>query len=125
MRNVICGRCVKCGREYEATPDLTNCACGGILDIVYDYDYIKTKLTKETLAARNNPTMWRYRELIPVEETTPGTELRVGWSPLYEAPRLAKVLGDRLRAWGASMPVVRATGKPVPWPDEIPSLRSE
>ncbi len=93
MRNVICGRCVKCGREYEATPDLTNCACGGILDIVYDYDYIKTKLTKETLAARNNPTMWRYRELLPVEETTPDTELRVGWSPLYEAPRLAKVLG--------------------------------
>ena len=39
MRNVICGRCVKCGREYEARPDLTNCACGGILDIVYDYDY--------------------------------------------------------------------------------------
>ena len=33
--------------------------------------------------------------------------------------RLAKVLGDRLRAWDASMPIVRATGKPVPWPDEI------
>ncbi len=32
---------------------------------------------------------------------------------------LAKVLGDRLRAWDASMPIVRATGKPVPWPDEI------
>ena len=44
MKNVICGRCVKCGREYEATPDLTNCACGGILDIVYDYDYIKKNL---------------------------------------------------------------------------------
>lgn len=95
MRNVICGRCVKCGREYEATPNLTNCECGGILDIIYDYDYIRTKLTKETLANRRNPTMWRYRELLPVEETTPDTELRVGWSPLYEAPRLAKELGIR------------------------------
>ena len=93
MRNVICGRCVKCGREYEAVPDLTNCECGGILDIIYDYDYIKTVLTKEKLAARRNPTMWRYRELLPVEEDTPDTELRVGWSPLYEAPRLAKLLG--------------------------------
>ena len=93
MRNVICARCVKCGKEYEATPNLTNCECGGILDIVYDYDYIKTKLTKETLANRRNPTMWRYRELLPVEETTPDTELLVGWSPLYEAPRLAKRLG--------------------------------
>ena len=93
MRNVICGRCVKCGREYEAVPNLTNCECGGILDIIYDYDYIKTKLTKEKLAARENRSMWRYRELLPVEEDTPDTPLRVGWSPLYEADRLAKELG--------------------------------
>ncbi len=93
MRNVICARCVKCGKEYEAVPDLTNCVCGGILDVIYDYDYIKARFTKEQLAARKNPTMWRYRELLPVEETTPDTELRVGWSPLYEAPRLAERLG--------------------------------
>ena len=37
--------------------------------------------------------MWRYRELLPVEETTPDTPLRVGWSPLYEEDRLAKLLG--------------------------------
>ena len=49
MRHVLYGRCVRCGRTYEAVPDLVNCACGGILDIVYDYDYIKTVLTKETL----------------------------------------------------------------------------
>ena len=93
MRNVKCARCVKCGREYEAVPDLTSCECGGILDIIYDYDYIKSVLTREKLAARRKPTMWRYRELLPVEETTPDPELRVGWSPLYEAPRLAERLG--------------------------------
>lgn len=32
---------------------------------------------------------------------------------------LAKELGDQLRAWGAPMPVVKATGKLVPMPDEI------
>ena len=93
MRNVKCGRCVKCGREYEAVPNLTNCECGGILDIIYDYDYIKTNLTKGKLAARGDRSMWRYRELLPVEETTPNTPLRVGWSPLYEADRLANELG--------------------------------
>jgi len=92
LKNVKCARCVKCGKEYEATPNLTNCSCGGILDIIYDYDYIKKNLTKETLKSRPN-TMWRYRELLPVEETTPDTPLRVGWSPLYEEPRLAKQLG--------------------------------
>ena len=92
LKNVKCARCVKCGREYEATPNLTTCECGGILDIIYDYDYIKKNLTKETLKSRPH-TMWRYRELLPVEETTPDTPLRVGWSPLYEEPRLAKILG--------------------------------
>ena len=37
--------------------------------------------------------MWRYRELLPVEEDTPPTPLRVGGSPLYEEPRLAEMLG--------------------------------
>ncbi len=92
MKNVIHAKCVKCGRIYEATPNLTNCECGGILDIVYDYDHIKANLTKEKLAARPF-TMWRYRELLPVEESTPDTPLRVGWSPLYEADRLGELLG--------------------------------
>ncbi len=93
MKNVICGRCVKCGKEYEATANLTNCECGGILDIIYDYDYIKSILTKEDLANRDDRSMWRYRELLPIEDTTCNTPLRVGWSPLYEADRLAAELG--------------------------------
>ncbi len=93
MRHVKYGRCVKCGKTYEAVPDLTTCQCGGILDIVYDYDYIKSVFTKETLKARQNFTMWRYRELLPVEDTTPDPPLRVGWSPLYRADRLAQELG--------------------------------
>ena len=69
MKNVLYGKCVKCGKTYAATPDLTTCECGGILDITYDYDYIKTRLTKEKLAARKDLSMWRYRELLPIEET--------------------------------------------------------
>ena len=98
MKHVLCGKCVKCGKEYAATPDLTNCECGGILEITYDYEYIKTRLTKEKLAARPERTMWRYRELLPIEETTEPAPLRVGWSPLYEEPRLAQQLGLK-RLW--------------------------
>ena len=78
---------------YEATPNVTTCDCGGILDIIYDYDYIKANFTKETLKNRQDPTMWRYRELLPVEETAEAPPLRVGGSPLYEEPRLAAQLG--------------------------------
>ena len=93
MKNVICARCVKCGKEYEAVPNLENCSCGGILDVIYDYDYIKTKLTKEILSKRTDYSMWRYREVLPIEEDTENTPLRVGWSPLYDAQRLADLLG--------------------------------
>ncbi len=93
MQHVQCARCVRCGREYEATPDVTTCQCGGILDIVYDYDYIRRTFSKVNLEARRDHTMWRYRELLPVEPETPPTPLRVGWSPLYEEPRLAEQLG--------------------------------
>ena len=51
MKNVKYGKCVRCGKTYEATPDLTNCQCGGILDIVYDYDYIKSVLQGEAVPA--------------------------------------------------------------------------
>ena len=93
MKHVKYGKCVRCGRTYEAAPDLTTCECGGILDITYDYDWIRTRLTKEVLAARTERSMWRYRELLPIEESTSPTPLRVGWSPLYEEPRLAEQLG--------------------------------
>ena len=93
MKNVKYAQCVKCGKTYEATPDLTNCSCGGILDIVYDYDYIKANFTKETLRELRDNSMWRYRPLLPVEEESAPPPLRVGWSPLYRADALAKELG--------------------------------
>ena len=93
MKHVKYGKCVRCGKTCAAVPDLTTCECGGILDIIYDYESIKARLTKEVLANRAERSMWRYRELLPIEEGTVPTPLRVGWSPLYEEPRLAQQLG--------------------------------
>ena len=95
MKNVRCAKCTKCGREYEALPGITTCACGGILDIEYHYDYIKSVFSRERLARCGDYSMWRYRPFLPVEPDSPPTPLRVGWSPLYKADTLAKVLGLR------------------------------
>ena len=92
MNNVLSAKCVRCGKEYPAVPNVTICSCGGILDILYDYDYAKARMTPQALAKRPH-TMWRYREILPVEENTPDTPLRVGWSPLYEEKKLAAQLG--------------------------------
>lgn len=93
MKQVISAVCIVCGTEYEAVPTITTCKkCGGILDIRYDYEYIRSVLTKEKIAARSQD-MWRYRELLPVEEKQTVQKLRTGWSPLYEAPVLAQAVG--------------------------------
>ena len=93
MKYVLGAKCVKCGREYAALPDLTTCACGGILDIQYDYAAIRRDCTPGLLAQNPDYSMWRYRPFLPVEDDTPAPPLRVGWSPLYRANRLAAELG--------------------------------
>lgn len=94
MRNVISAVCIKCGAEIEPKPDITVCPnCGGILDIKYDYKYISSKVTAKKIIDSVDYSMWRYREYLPVEEDTKNTPLRVGWSPFYEVPKLAEMMG--------------------------------
>ena len=93
MKYVLGAKCVKCGKEYEAVPDLTTCSCGGILDIQYDYAALRRDLSREMLAQNPDRSMWRYRPLLPMEETSAPPPLRVGWSPLYKADRLGAELG--------------------------------
>lgn len=94
MRNVISAVCVKCGTEHETVPGLTTCKkCGGILDIKYDYDFIKSSVSPDEMKERKDYTMWRYREFLPIEGTSKVPKLRVGWSPFYKTDRLAEKLG--------------------------------
>lgn len=75
-------------------------ACGqvGTLAVLYDYPALKAQLDRDAL--RSNPvrSMWRYRALLPLQPDSPTPPLRVGDTPLYEAPRLAAALGVT-RAW--------------------------
>jgi len=94
MKNVKYAECIICKNQIEAKPDITTCpSCGGLLDIVYDYDVIKSSVSKEDLTACKAISMWRFRPFLPVEEGTDVLRLRVGGSPLYSVPRLGKLLG--------------------------------
>ena len=95
MKNVTGAKCVKCGKIYPAEPDINPCSCGGILDIEYDYEYIQNSFSKDILPARTERSLFRYRELLPIETGTSSTPLRAGGSPLYNAASLAKKLGVR------------------------------
>ncbi len=86
-------KCRECGRHYPKEALHVCEFCFGPLEVDYDYDLIKTVLTRDKIQSR--PTnMWRYRELLPIEgEPTIG--FQVGFTPLVKADRLAKRLGLR------------------------------
>ena len=92
-------RCTICGREFPFGPAPKTCPdCGekGILDILYDYDEVGRALTRESLAACRDNSMWRYRALLPVGDGVDVSRfLRIGWSPLYRSLSLGRELGLR------------------------------
>ncbi|MDR0496427.1 MAG: threonine synthase [Treponema sp.] len=94
MRNVKAVICTRCGSEFKAEKDTYACAkCGGILEVVYDYDYIKTQISREKLSERKDFSMWRYLEFLPIEKGSRLCPLRAGWSPLYKTNALREALG--------------------------------
>ena len=96
LQNVTGAKCTLCGKVIPAGPKITTCPhCGGILDIEYDYDYIRRSIAGSPLTDRDDLTMWRYREFLPVEGTMKFPRLRVGGSPLYKADALGAQLGIR------------------------------
>ena len=61
------------------------CECGGTLLVDYDLEHVARTLTKEALQARY-PSMWRYKELLPVRNPENIVSLGEGWTPLLRMP---------------------------------------
>lgn len=100
MDHVLGFRCTLCGADYDL--DEVEYVCprhgdDGILDVRYDYDRLRARLDRAALTASREGSIWRYKPLLPVVPDAPVPPLRVGWTPLYPAPRLGGPLGlDRL-----------------------------
>ncbi|HNT76239.1 MAG TPA: threonine synthase [Anaerolineae bacterium] len=97
MRFVLGLRCTICGAEYAV--DDVSYVCprhgdDGILDVMYDYDALRQHISPASIAQTSTDAgIWRYKPLLPVQADSPVPPLRVGWTPLYAAPRLAERLG--------------------------------
>jgi len=102
MSNVTGLRCVHCARTYSAGDVEYFCqVCGyadGILDVIYDYEKVKRELDAPVLAGNGDYSIWRYLPLLPVSGRALIPYLEVGWTPLYDATRLAGELGVA-RCW--------------------------
>ncbi len=84
-------KCRLCGKMYPKEA-LNFCTEDfGPLEVTYDYAEVSRTMTRAAIRSRPR-TMWRYRELLPIDgEPTVGEH--VGGTPLVRADRLARALG--------------------------------
>jgi threonine synthase len=94
MDHVTGLKCTICGEVYN--PGEVDYVCpkhgaDGNLDVLYDYEAVADRLQADGLL--DQPGIWRYKALLPVEYDAPTPPLVVGDTPLYKADNVAGALG--------------------------------
>ena len=84
--------CSACGKTHKPRKLYNLCECGKPLMVAYDLKAAGRTLTRESLAGRE-PSLWRYREVLPVEDERNKLTLGEGMTPLLKADRLGAALG--------------------------------
>ena len=84
--------CPACGATYDADVPQNLCRCGSPLLARYDLERLASSNTLDDVATRP-PTLWRYRELLPVRDDAHVVSLGEGMTPLTPLPRLGAALG--------------------------------
>jgi threonine synthase len=93
MTNVTHLECSACGASFAAGQVHNVCTvCGKPLFVRYDLARASRSLTRDALKSRR-ADMWRYREVMPVENDASIVSLGEGWTPLLHAHRLGAALG--------------------------------
>ena len=94
--NVTHLECANCGLRHEARVLHNLCnTCGKPLLVRYDLERAAQTLTREALRTRES-SLWRYREVLPVESPDSIVSFGEGWTPLLRADRLAATLPVKL-----------------------------
>ncbi len=84
--------CARCGKHHEPGRVYNLCNCGAPLLVRYDLQRAAETLVLDRMASRE-PTLWRYREVLPITRDSSVLCLGEGFTPLIHARRLGKKLG--------------------------------
>lgn len=84
--------CPRCGERLPADRPANVCACGSPLLCRYHLPEIAAAVDRDWLRQRS-ADLWRYHELLPVQDPANRVTLGEGWTPLLPAPRLGMALG--------------------------------
>ena len=83
-------RCKECGKEYPPKKIYMCEDCFGSLEVIYDHKSIQL----ERITFRKRPkNLWRYFELLPVDDKSKIVDLCTGYTLLHRANRHGKTLG--------------------------------
>ncbi|HWP24191.1 MAG TPA: threonine synthase, partial [Candidatus Binatia bacterium] len=88
-RQILCARCDK---RFGLSELLNLCSCGSPLLVRYDLEQAKAALDPSSFAERIG-SLWRYRELLPLQDDANLISLGEGYTPLLDAKNLAGELG--------------------------------
>ena len=83
--------CTACQKQYDSAEIHNLCTCGSPLFARYDLRKISVKISPKDFQSRTN-TLWRYKELLPVERDENVVTLGEGGTPLISAKKLAAQL---------------------------------
>jgi threonine synthase len=85
--------CANCGRRYEANQVHNLCtACQRPLWVKYDLEALKKNFPKKALFGRPS-TMWRYLEMLPIQDPDKIVSLTETTTPILQTKRLAASFG--------------------------------
>jgi len=87
-QEIVCARCQK---KFDLSELLNLCPCGSPLLVRYNLKTAKT-FDKSALH-RRIASLWRYRELLPLQDDANLVSLGEGWTPLLPAKKLGTELG--------------------------------
>jgi threonine synthase len=85
--------CILCKEQWSERQTATRCLkCGGPLEVLYDYDYIRSRLNRYSL--KNSPlSALKYLDFYPIVNARHLISLDEGGTPLFELTNLATQLG--------------------------------
>lgn len=84
--------CPKCGKEYTLNEIHQLCDCGSPLLVSYDLKEAKKSFKKEALVGREN-SLWRYKELLPVQDDENIVSLGEGFTPIIPLKKAGEKSG--------------------------------
>jgi threonine synthase len=86
--------CPRCDKRFGLALLLNLCPCGSPLLVRYDLERAKTAFSKSSLQGRV-ASLWRYRELLPLQNDANLISLGEGYTPILDARTLGAEIGLR------------------------------